>query len=192
MDKFVIDTTTRLRDYVEIPLPRNDPRIGQMKYFTSGFIFLQDKIEQSIASLQAMTENLPSMFMQQFPNPCFEFDTFLFAIGPSYPLYMNLAFVFSCAMIIKSIVYEKERRLKETMRTMGLGNGVHWMAWFIDSIMILLFACVLLPIIIYVSIHFMVEIYLVLRQLNYFFLLTVRKYFGKIESVRCVRLAYKF
>lgn len=157
MDKFVIDTTERLKDYIETPYPRNDPRYGHTKYFTSGFIFLQDKIEQSIASLQSMTENLPSMFMQQFPSNCFEFDTFLFAIGPSYPLYMNLAFVFSCAMIIKSIVYEKERRLKETMRTMGLGNGVHWMAWFIDSLSILLFACVLLPIIIYVSTFFWVS-----------------------------------
>lgn len=154
MDKFVIDSTERIKDYVEIPLPRNDPRAGQMKYFTSGFIFLQDRIEQSIAALQTYREQLPSMFMQQFPGPCVMFDTFLFAIGPSYPLFMNLAFVFACAMIIKSIVYEKEKRLKETMRTMGLGNGVHWTAWFFDSLSMLLFACVLLPIIIYVRILF--------------------------------------
>ena len=113
-----------------------------------------ERIEQSIAALQTYREQLPSMFMQQFPGPCVMFDTFLFAIGPSYPLFMNLAFVFACAMIIKSIVYEKEKRLKETMRTMGLGNGVHWTAWFFDSLSMLLFACVLLPIIIYVRILF--------------------------------------
>lgn len=152
MDKFVIDTTERIKDYVETPLPRNDPRAGHMKYFSSGFIYLQDKIEQSITALQSMSETFPGMFMQQFPSPCFVFDTFLFAIGPSFPLYMNLAFVFTCAMIIKSVVYEKERRLKETMRTMGLSNGVHWLAWFIDSLLILLFACIMLPLIIYVSI----------------------------------------
>lgn len=152
MDKFVIDTTERIKDYVEIPLPRNDPRTGQMKYFTSGFIFLQDRIEQSITYLQSMSEGLPGMFMQQFPSPCVEFDTFLFALGPSFPLFMNLAFVYACAMIIKSIVHEKERRLKETMRTMGLSNGVHWTAWFIDSMAMLLFACVLLPLLIYVNI----------------------------------------
>ncbi|KAK4029566.1 hypothetical protein OUZ56_022545 [Daphnia magna] len=149
MDKFVIDTTERIKDYVETPLPRNDPRAGHMKYFSSGFIYLQDKIEQSITALQSMSETFPGMFMQQFPSPCFVFDTFLFAIGPSFPLYMNLAFVFTCAMIIKSVVYEKERRLKETMRTMGLSNGVHWLAWFIDSLLILLFACIMLPLIIY-------------------------------------------
>ena len=152
MDKFVIDTTERLKDYVEYPLPRNDPRIGQMKYFTSGFIFLQDRIERSIAMLQSMTDDLPGVFMQQFPGPCLIFDTFLFGVGPSYPLFMNLAFVYACAMIIKSIVHEKERRLKETMRTMGLSNAVHWTAWFIDSLSTLIFACILLPIIIYVII----------------------------------------
>lgn len=182
MDKFVIDTTERIKDYVETPLPRNDPRSGHMKYFTSGFIYLQDRIEQSIAALQSMSEDLPGMFMQQFSSPCFVFDTFLFAIGPSFPLYMNLAFVFTCAMIIKSIVYEKERRLKETMRTMGLSNGVHWLAWFIDSLQILLFACILLPLIIYVS-SCVLSPYCY-HLLIVFALSAVWKHFGKIESYR--------
>ncbi len=38
---------------------------------------------------------------------------------------------------MQSIVYEKEQRLKETMRTMGLGNAVHWAAWFVDSIVVM-------------------------------------------------------
>jgi hypothetical protein len=53
-------------------------------------------------------------------------------------------------MIVKSIVYEKERRLKETMRTMGLGNAVHWVAWFLDSMFILLLVCIILPLILVV------------------------------------------
>ncbi len=34
-------------------------------------------------------------------------------------------------------MYEKEQRLKETMRTMGLGNAVHWAAWFVDSLAVM-------------------------------------------------------
>jgi len=34
-------------------------------------------------------------------------------------------------MLTQSIVYEKEVRLKEVMKIMGLSNGVHWIAWFI-------------------------------------------------------------
>lgn len=47
-------------------------------------------------------------------------------------------------MIIKSIVYEKERRLKETMRVMGLGNGVHWLSWFVDSFTVMMVSSALL------------------------------------------------
>ena len=154
MDQNRVDNTQYIKDYTEIPYQRNDPS-DEMKYFTSGFIYLQDKIEQAIIELQAKTDQilpLPKMYTNQIPTPCFVFDVFLFGLGPSFPLYMNLAFVFACAMIVKSIVVEKEKRLKETMRTMGLGNAVHWVAWFIDSMSILIIACILLPLILYVRI----------------------------------------
>ena len=38
------------------------------------------------------------------------------------PLFMTLAWIFSVAMIIKSVVYEKERRLKEVMKVSFLGQ----------------------------------------------------------------------
>lgn len=38
-------------------------------------------------------------------------------------------------MIVKSIVYEKELRLKQTMQVMGLRNFVFWIGWFIDSLL---------------------------------------------------------
>jgi hypothetical protein len=37
-------------------------------------------------------------------------------------------------MICKAIVYEKENRLKEAMKMMGLSTSVHWLGWFITSI----------------------------------------------------------
>lgn len=49
------------------------------------------------------------------------------------PLFMTLAWIYTVSMIVKGIVYEKEQRLKEVMKVMGLGNGVHWLAWFITS-----------------------------------------------------------
>ncbi|XP_059350163.1 phospholipid-transporting ATPase ABCA1-like [Daphnia carinata] len=146
MDSSKIDSTKRLRDFFETPMPRTSPT-RDMKYFTSGYIFLQDKIEQAIIKLQTNRTQLPGMYMQQFPSPCYTYDTFFMAIAGLFPLFMVLSFVYTCAMIVKSIVREKERRLKETMKTMGLGNGVHWMAWFIDSMSFMLISCVLLSMI---------------------------------------------
>lgn len=47
---------------------------------------------------------------------------------------MTLSWIYSVAMIIKGMVYEKEARLKETMRIMGLGTGTLWLSWFISSL----------------------------------------------------------
>ncbi len=48
------------------------------------------------------------------------------------------------AMIIKGVVYEKEARLKETMRIMGLSSGMLWLSWFISSYLPFLFSAGLL------------------------------------------------
>ena len=68
---------------------------------------------------------------------------FIYAISRMLPLFMVLAWLLTTAMLCKSIVYEKERRLKEVMKIMGLGNGVHWVAWFINAF-IMMFATILL------------------------------------------------
>lgn len=60
---------------------------------------------------------------------------------------MTLAWIYSVAMIVKGIVYEKEQRLKEVMKIMGLGNSVHWMSWFITSVIMLGFSIMLLVIV---------------------------------------------
>ena len=91
------------------------------------------------------------MSLQQFPYPCSVDDRFILAISRTFPLFMTLSWIYSSAMIIKSIVYEKERRLKETMRVMGLGNLVHWVSWFIDSFVVMMFSSGMLSLLLKVS-----------------------------------------
>lgn len=62
------------------------------------------------------------------------YNSFLRVLNRSLPLFMTLAWIYSVAMIIKGVVYEKEARLKETMRIMGLGTGTLWLSWFISSL----------------------------------------------------------
>lgn len=42
---------------------------------------------------------------------------------------MTLAWIYSVAMMVKGVVAEKEARLKETLRIMGLRNAVFWLSW---------------------------------------------------------------
>ena len=67
------------------------------------------------------------------------------------PLFMILAWLLTTAMLCKSIVYEKERRLKEVMKIMGLSNGVHWVAWFINAFVMMFATIILLILLLKVS-----------------------------------------
>lgn len=58
---------------------------------------------------------------------------FLRSLSRSLPLYMTLAWIYSVAMIVKGIVAEKEARLKETVRIMGLRSNMYWLSWAVSS-----------------------------------------------------------
>jgi hypothetical protein len=81
------------------------------------------------------------------PYPCYVNDKFVMAVSRSLPLFMVLAWIYTISMMVKDIVYEKEKRLKEFMRVMGLSNGTHWLAWFITSFFIMFFVTILLCIV---------------------------------------------
>ena len=53
---------------------------------------------------------LPGITLKQMPYPCYIEDRFIIAIARTFPMFMTLAWVYSAAMIIKSIVHEKEMR----------------------------------------------------------------------------------
>lgn len=76
---------------------------------------------------------------------------FLRVLNRSLPLFMTLAWIYSVAMIIKGVVHEKEARLKETMRIMGLSNGTLWISWFISSLLPFLVSAALLILILKVG-----------------------------------------
>lgn len=78
--------------------------------------------------------------------------SFLRVMSRSMPLFMTLAWMYSVAIIIKGVVYEKEARLKETMRIMGLNNGTLWLSWFISSLIPLLMSAGLLVLILKVRV----------------------------------------
>lgn len=57
-------------------------------------------------------------------------DGFLFAIKFGLPMLLMLALLFTALNIVRNLVHEKERRLRESMKMMGLRNWIHWLSWF--------------------------------------------------------------
>ena len=61
----------------------------------------------------------------------------MFIIEHMMPLCMTVSWIYTVALAVQAIVYEKEQRLKEVMKMMGLSNAVHWVAWFITSLVVM-------------------------------------------------------
>uniref|UniRef100_A0A8C3B4Y6 P-type phospholipid transporter n=1 Tax=Cyclopterus lumpus TaxID=8103 RepID=A0A8C3B4Y6_CYCLU len=137
MDIDNVERTNKIKDGYWDPGPRADP-FEDLRYVWGGFSYLQDVIEHGIIRAITGTKEKTGVYIQQMPYPCYVDDIFLRVMSRSMPLFMTLAWMYSVAIIIKGVVYEKEARLKETMRIMGLNNGILWLSWFISSLIPLL------------------------------------------------------
>ncbi len=80
----------------------------------------------------------PGVYLQQMPYPCYKFDYFAVALLFLLPLAMLFAWLFPVAMATRAVVREKERRLKEFMKMMGVSEGLLRLSWFLHSMMVLL------------------------------------------------------
>ncbi|XP_019733077.1 ATP-binding cassette sub-family A member 1 isoform X2 [Hippocampus comes] len=146
MDIEEVERTNKRKERSWSPGAR-DNSFNDLRYIRGGFAYLQDMIDHGIVRTQTSTTQPFGVFAQQMPYPCYVDDTFLRALVRSLPLYMTLAWIYSVAMVVKSIVMEKEARLKETVRIMGLTSAIDWLSWAVSSALPLAISSLLLALI---------------------------------------------
>ncbi|KAM3607617.1 uncharacterized protein V6R79_010758 [Siganus canaliculatus] len=101
--------------------------------YNRGFIYLQESIDRAIIETQTghrVTE--PAVQLQPFPYPCHPRDEYLEAISFVFPLMLMMAWVLFVADFVKKLVHEKELRLHEYMKMMGVNPLSHFFAWFVE------------------------------------------------------------
>ncbi|XP_028282913.1 retinal-specific ATP-binding cassette transporter-like [Parambassis ranga] len=147
MDIDAVERTNKIKDRYWDPGPRADPMEDQ-RYIWGGFAYLQDMIEHGIIKLHTGNDWPLGVYVQQMPYPCYVDDLFMITLNRCFPIFMVLAWIYSVSMTVKSIVLEKELRLKETLKAMGVDNGVIWYTWFIDSFTMMTMSTALLTFII--------------------------------------------
>nr|XP_055058409.1 retinal-specific phospholipid-transporting ATPase ABCA4 isoform X1 [Misgurnus anguillicaudatus]XP_055058410.1 retinal-specific phospholipid-transporting ATPase ABCA4 isoform X1 [Misgurnus anguillicaudatus]XP_055058411.1 retinal-specific phospholipid-transporting ATPase ABCA4 isoform X1 [Misgurnus anguillicaudatus]XP_055058412.1 retinal-specific phospholipid-transporting ATPase ABCA4 isoform X1 [Misgurnus anguillicaudatus] len=143
MDIDAVERTNKIKDRYWDPGPRADP-VEDLRYIWGGFAYLQDMIEHGILKLQTGHDWPLGVYLQQMPYPCYVDDMFMLTLNRCFPIFMVLAWIYSVSMVVKSIVLEKETRLKDTLKAMGVSNGVIWYTWFIDSFLMMASSTVLL------------------------------------------------
>lgn len=148
MDIDDVTRTNKIKDRFWDPGPAADP-FDDLRYIWGGFVYIQDLVEQAVVRVltRIAPQSRTGIYVQQMPYPCYVDDVFLRVLNRSLPLFMTLAWIYSVAMIIKGVVHEKEARLKETMKIMGLSSATLWLSWFLSSFLPFLISASLLVLI---------------------------------------------
>uniref|UniRef100_A0A8C3SVY6 ATP binding cassette subfamily A member 3 n=1 Tax=Chelydra serpentina TaxID=8475 RepID=A0A8C3SVY6_CHESE len=130
---------------------------GTPGYIREGFLAVQHAVDRAIMQYHANTSATlllegVTVAVRRFSYPPYVNDLFLLAIQNQLPLLLMLSFTYTSLNIVRAVVHEKEKKLKEYMRMMGLSNWLHWSAWF------LMFFLFLLVSIFFVTVLFCVKV----------------------------------
>ncbi|CRK87607.1 CLUMA_CG001403, isoform A [Clunio marinus] len=107
-------------------------------YDSSCFLKLQNDLERAfIKSFSNASLELPITALKRFPYPSFSYDGFVLIAASFFPLLIVFCLMLSSKNIIKNITVERESQIKETMKIMGLSSGLHWLGWFIKSLVMM-------------------------------------------------------
>jgi hypothetical protein len=78
-----------------------------------------------------------------FPTPAHKQDNFEQYVGKFIGLFLVVAFMWPFSRMVRNMVEEKERKLSEGMKMMGLRNSVFWMSWVVAYLISFAIVCLL-------------------------------------------------
>ncbi|XP_046544461.1 phospholipid-transporting ATPase ABCA3-like [Haliotis rubra] len=141
-DKYDGWHTTETTPFVATAGPRqsSDPDYGQ-------FLGLQRLLYEAIIkhfspNSSAILQDL-KVQMLPMPYPPYIVDTMNMLLQYMFPVSLMLGFILMAIQTTKGVVYEKERKLKESMKLMGLSAAAHWTSWFLTSLIYVVISMVL-------------------------------------------------
>uniref|UniRef100_A0A452TZ49 ATP-binding cassette sub-family A member 3-like n=1 Tax=Ursus maritimus TaxID=29073 RepID=A0A452TZ49_URSMA len=144
------------------PFPSLGPRSernsngGRPGYITEGFLVMQHALDQAImkyynhTATQKLFQDV-TVFVQRFPYPEYSHDYFFTFFDIFTPLVILFIFSMNHLTLIQSIVWEKEKRLKEYLLVSGLSNWMLWAAYFFTFLALYSFIILLLCMIFFIE-----------------------------------------
>lgn len=88
-------------------------------YYREGFLSVQYAVDQAIMRAYKGDSSVLTytrVILSRFPYPAFIYDVFVLAIQNQLPLMLVLSFTYISLNIVRSVVQEKERKLKVCLR----------------------------------------------------------------------------
>ncbi|XP_044287962.1 glucosylceramide transporter ABCA12 [Varanus komodoensis] len=150
MSSKISQTTKRIRERIWTVGPHNSA--SQSQIYSRAFVYLQDSIDRAIIELQTGkgAEEI-AVQIQAIPYPCYNKDLFLTSVTYSLPFGLMAAWILFIAAFVKKLVQEKDLRLYEYMKMMGVNSSSHFFAWFIECAAFLLIPITLIVLILKVG-----------------------------------------
>lgn len=100
-------------------------------YSYSGFLCLQKSVDEFILSKAAGERMYLNVSMGLFPEQAYRTDQFQEIIASTLGIFYMLAFLYPVSRAVRVLVSEKEGRMKEALRMMGLPDLIYHGSWFI-------------------------------------------------------------
>jgi ATP-binding cassette subfamily A (ABC1) protein 3 len=130
------------------------PAIGlqttYQQYLLSGFLSIQRAVDDWIfhytnvsqVNDPVCTSSVPNFAYTPYPTYSYDQNLFYSAVGFLMGLAMVMSTMYPVSKLTKSIVEEKETRMRELMKIMGLHNWVYTMSWFLNGFILFFFIAV--------------------------------------------------
>uniref|UniRef100_E9PWH4 ATP-binding cassette, sub-family A member 15 n=1 Tax=Mus musculus TaxID=10090 RepID=E9PWH4_MOUSE len=131
---------------------------GSPGYITEGFLAVQHALDKAImlhhggADAAALFNDI-SLFIQRFPYPAYYHDYFYLFATTFIPLTVACTFFFNHYVLVWSIVWEKENRLKEYQLMIGLRNWMFWVAYFFTFLCLYFINIIVMCMVLFVKIE---------------------------------------
>ncbi|XP_053658365.1 phospholipid-transporting ATPase ABCA3-like [Anopheles marshallii] len=121
-------------------------------YYNESFITVQSAVSRALILERDPSFALPDIYLNRFPYPPYYSDPLLTGFENLLPLIIVIAFFYTAINTVKYITVEKEKQLKEAMKIMGLPSWLHWSAWFVKCLLLLIVSISLIVVLLCVNI----------------------------------------
>lgn len=142
--------TNKLFSAIDFHTARNleDPDGGYPSYFNEGFLTIQNAIAMSFIKLANATIKLPEIQVKRLPYPPFVYNLQFVILQSLGPMFIVFCFNYTFSNTTRFVAVEKEKQLKEAMKVMGLPSGLHWLSWFVRTMIMLTISIIFIMILI--------------------------------------------
>ncbi|CAN0021601.1 unnamed protein product [Pylaiella littoralis] len=116
-------------------------------YHQSPALMLQQLTDSWIMQTERPTAAVaPVVRITEFPNSSYEEDGFWAQVGGTFAILVVIAVLYPVSNVISALVKEKELRIKEGLKMMGLTDAAHTASWTFHFVCLFFFTSVLMVI----------------------------------------------